>query len=340
MSTETYSCGQNFCRAENEPRQADHTVAEMIERYIEEALLNNSRTERNQRPHLGWWKREIGACPLRRARPPLFVECRKKLLSEETHLGRCRSAATVNRYFATLSRVFSVAAKEWEWLESSPLRHLSKLKEPEGRTRFLSQRELRRLLAACRQSPNGDLYVAVVLALSTCARQMEIMSLRWEDIDLRNGLLFLHQTKNGTDRAVPLQGYALDLIKQRRRTHGRDTGLVFPGRRKPQQPINLRNPWEKVLAAADIKNFRWHDLRHTGASYLAMQGASLTELSDVLGHKTLQMVKRYAHLSLPHTIRIVADMNQAMFKEYLGRERKPGNSVARSSEPYDFRENK
>ena len=110
----------------------------MIECYIEEVLVSNSRMEKNQRPHLRWWEREIGGCPLRQARPPLFVDCRKKLLREENHLGRRRGAATVNRYFATVSRVFSVATKEWEWLESSPLRHFSKLKEPEGRTRFLS----------------------------------------------------------------------------------------------------------------------------------------------------------------------------------------------------------
>ena len=275
---------------------------------------NRPGTRKNQQVHLAWWKKEIGHFPVVQVRPPLLIECRKKLLCEQTVRGRPRAAATVNRYFSTLSRAFSIAVREWEWLESSPFRSLSKLREPAGRTRFLSEDELRRLLNACRQSGNQDLYVAVVLALSTCARRMEIMALRWESINLKNGVIFLRETKNGAGRAVPLQGHALDLIQQRRNRCPRRTGLVFPGRRNPAKPSDLRASWERALAVAGIRDFRWHDLRHTGASYLAMHGASPAELSEVLGHKTLQMVKRYTHLSLPHTIGVVARMNRKMFK--------------------------
>ena len=243
----------------------------------------------------------------------MLIEHRKKLLCEVSYRSKPRSTATVNRYFSTLSRVFAVAVKEWEWIEDSPLQNISKLEEPAGRTRFLSEQEIKRLLDACVALSHQDLYTAVVLALSTCARRMEIMSLRWQHVDLKLGVIYLHKTKNKTSRAIPLQGYALELLRTRYQRSVAPSALVFPSRLKPNQPVSLRASWEKALTLSGIKDFRWHDLRHTGASYLAMQGASLTELSEILGHKTLQMVKRYAHLSLPHTIQIVARMNQTLF---------------------------
>ena len=79
--------------------------------------------------------------------------------------------------------------------------------------------------------------------------------------------------------------------------------------------MDVRTSWEYALRGADIENFRWHDLRHSTASYLAMNGASLAEIAEVLGHKTLQMVKRYAHLSEQHTAGVVASMNEKIFSE-------------------------
>ena len=291
-----------------------YTVSQMINRYIKETALTRPAVVKNQNSHLQWWQKELGHYALDAVRASLLVECRKKLLAEQTCRKKLRAPATVNRYFSTLGRVYSVAIKEWEWLGISPLRNLAKLEEPAGRTRFLSEAEIKTLLRACAQLNYQDLYVAVVLALSTCARKMEIMTLRWEHINLKTGVIFLHKTKNKTIRAVPLQGHALELCRARYETSDCKTGLVFPGRLSPDTPMSLRKAWEEALQLAQIKNFRWHDLRHTGASYLAMQGATLTELSEVLGHKTLQMVKRYAHLSLPHTIQIVAKMNQRLFK--------------------------
>jgi integrase len=96
-----------------------------------------------------------------------------------------------------------------------------------------------------------------------------------------------------------------------------DSNLLFPAKeitpQKPQKPINLRRDWEAALKVAEIQDFKFHDLRHSAASYLAMNGASLAEIAEVLGHKTLQMVKRYAHLSEGHTARVVESMNQKIF---------------------------
>ena len=289
------------------------TVADLIDRYVAEVLPRQPSVEKNQRAHLRWWEQEIGAVLLDDVCPALLVECRNKLGQGVTCRGTRRGPATINRYFSTLSRMFAIAVREWEWLDDSPVRRLSKLKEPRGRSRFLSDSERKRLLRACFQSSNRDLYLAVVLALSTGARRMEIMGLRWQEIDLARGLIILHFTKNGLSRSIPLQGYALELVRKRHRQCADRGGLLFPSRRDPQRPADLRVAWGNALKVGAIEDFRWHDLRHSTASYLAMSGATLMEISEVLGHRTLQMVKRYAHLSVSHTSRVVAAMNREIF---------------------------
>jgi integrase len=87
---------------------------------------------------------------------------------------------------------------------------------------------------------------------------------------------------------------------------------VFPSKNF-KDPIDIRTPWETAIKRAKVSDFRFHDLRHSAASYLAMNGASLAEIAEILGHKTLQMVKRYSHLSESHTSKVVAAMNEKLF---------------------------
>ncbi|HTJ55375.1 MAG TPA: site-specific integrase [Nitrosospira sp.] len=197
------------------------------------------------------------------------------------------------------------------------MRKVTKPRESRGRVRFLSDDERHRLLKACKESSNPFLYPMVVLALSTGMRHGEIMGLTWDDVDLNRGRATLHETKNGERHAVAITGHALELLKELGKVRRIDSNLLFPARenrpQKPQKPIDLRTPWEAVLKKADVRDFRFHDLRRSAASYLAMNGASLAEIAEVLGHKTLQMVKRYAHLSEGHTARVVESMNNKIF---------------------------
>ena len=143
---------------------------------------------------------------------------------------------------------------------------------------------------------------------------MELLGLRWPYVDLKRSTLTFHQTKNGDTRTVPLVGYAWDILGLYVKVRRLDTDLVFPdatGRR----PLCIRDAFEGAVARAGIKDFRFHDLRHTAASYLAMNGATLLDIATILGHKSLEMVKRYAHLSEAHTAGVVARMNKAIFKE-------------------------
>jgi len=294
--------GRHFKTTEAKKR----TLAELIDRYIRDILPTKPKSMNAQGRQLKWWRDELGYRSLAEITPPLLSETRDKL-----HQGR--QPATVVRYMAALSHAFTVACNEWEWLNDNPMRKVRRPKEPRGRVRFLDENERKRLLAACKASECKQLYPVVVLALSTGMRQMEVMGLSWADVDLKRGYLILHETKNGERRSVPLVSHARELIEAMSKVRRLDTNLLFYSDVKPTVPVFIRSHWGKALKAAEIEDFKFHDLRHTAASYLAMNGASLAEIADILGHKTLQMVKRYAHLSEQHTSKVLEAMNREIF---------------------------
>jgi integrase len=296
-----------------------HTLTELIDRYCQDVLTTKPKNARDQKRQFDWWKTEIGNHVLADITPALIAQYRDKLASSITFHGKPRSPATVNRYMAALSVAFTTAVKEWGWMDDNPMRKVTKPKESRGRVRFLSDDERIRLLKACKESTNPYLYTVVVLALSTGMRQGEIMGLTWDAVDLSQGRAILHETKNGERRAVAITGHALELLKELSKVRRIDCDLLFPAKgiapQKPQKSMSLRAPWEAAVKKAELQDFHFHDLRHSAASYLAMNGASLAEIAEVLGHKTLQMVKRYAHLSEGHTARVVASMNNKIFGE-------------------------
>jgi integrase len=329
--------GRHFRTSEAKRR----TLGEMIDRYMRDILPSKPRTAPFQKRQLEWWKARLGEKILADVTAPVISEAKADLergmaadgtmtkkvqdASGKVHNRPMepRSPATVKRYLAALSHAFTIAVKEWHWLEQNPVNNVSKPKEPRGRVRYLSDDERARLLAACQKSSNCDLYTVVILAISTGARRMELMSLRWKQVDLNRGVITLTQTKNGEIRALPLTAKALGLMKERAKVRRLDCDLVFPSNRAAKntgdaknqlvKPVDLRKPFEQALQDAAIVDFVFHDLRHTCASYLAMNGASLAEIAEVLGHKTLQMVKRYAHLSQAHVARVVERMNERVF---------------------------
>jgi integrase len=289
-----------------------HTLADLADRYINSVLAIHPKKREKQTRQFEWWINSIGYYSLADVTPQLIAEQRDKLSMGITRTGNQRTAATVNRYLGALSHAFTIGIKEWGWCEDNPVLKVNKLKEPRGRVRFLSDEERTRLLEECKQSHNPYLFLIVVLALSTGARRMEILSLRWFNINLARQSIVLHETKNGERRALPLVGYSYELMKEHAKMRNIKTDFVFPGK-SLRFPTDITTAWEMALKRAEITDFRFHDLRHSAASYLAMNGASIAEIAEVLGHKTLQMVKRYAHLSESHTSRVVASMNEKIF---------------------------
>jgi integrase len=289
-----------------------HTLADAIDRYIRDELPTKPRSAPEYRNHLTWWKAEIGKLRLADVTPPVLAEARDKLEKGLTRFDRPRSASTVTYYLRTLSHLFTVATREWQWTEENPLRKVRLPRLPPGRVRFLSDDERKALLAACKNSINPLLHPVVVLALSTGMRKGEILSLAWKDVDLARSWLVLHDTKNSERRGLPITVLALEVMKGLNKVRRIDTPLVFAG--QTGKPVELDKAWRAALRAAEVLDFRFHDLRHSAASYLAMNGATPGEIAAVLGHKTLQMVKRYAHLSDAHTAEVVRRMNERIFE--------------------------
>jgi integrase len=200
------------------------------------------------------------------------------------------------RYLAVLSHAFSVALREWGWVKDNPLRKVTKPKEPRGRVRFLDDDERAHLLQACRVSANPLLYPIVVLAIATGMRRGELLPLRWNQVDFTRYTITLDDSKNGERRAVPLVGLALEQLRGCYEVRRTDTDLVFPSPTLAK-PVDITKAWRTVIAKPGVLDFRFHDLRHTTASYLAQGGATPIDIAAVTGHETLAMVKRYAHLS-------------------------------------------
>jgi integrase len=227
-----------------------------------------------------------------------------KLLSDITRadisrgvfeLSNTLSNATVNRHKSALSVVFAFACRQYE-LPDNPALHIPSLTEDNSCIRFLSSEERKRLFEACKGSSWDKLHLLVLMAITTGARKGELTSLCWNDIDFGRQTAFVKTSKNGEPKVLPLT----DSVIKELLIYKEDNGLLFPSRLIPNKPFCFTKPWYRALEDAQIKDFRFHDLRHSCASYLAQSGASLLEIADVLGHKQIQVTKRYTHLCIEH----------------------------------------
>lgn len=295
-------------RAPPNRAEENRTLDDLIDEYVRGVQPKHHALERRKRgTHLKWWSSRLGDVPLLAFRRAMVRDQLRALERGESPSGRKLAPATVNRYLASLRHVFSFAMTELEWISANPLSRMGQ-REPRGRVRFLEETERDRLLEACRESSEPRLYPLVLLALSTGGRQGELLGLRWRDIDFERQVAVFQHTKNNERRAVPLVGEPLELLREMARVRRIDSDLVFCSARG-----SIRFPrraWTEALERAEIDDFRFHDLRHTAASYLAMSGATLAEIAEILGHKTLGVVKRYAHLTDRHTSGVVARMNR------------------------------
>ena len=219
--------------------------------------------------------------------------------------GKARKPATVNRMRSALSALFKYANQQG-WVNQNPVRNIPALPENNKRIRYLSQEELKRLLTAAKASEWNKLYLLILMAICTGARKSEMLNLKWEDINFERREALVRKTKNGEPRVLTLPPPVIKAL-----TPYRGVGLIFPSPNKPFQPIEFKKYWQHILIQANLsyevsheKHLRFHDLIHTAASYLVMNGATLYETGEVLGHKCLETTKRYAHLNTDHKRRL------------------------------------
>ncbi len=205
------------------------------------------------------------------------------------------SGPSVRRELSILSQLFEVSRKEWGIFVHNPVREIKLPKKGKARDRRLQEAETSsdgeetRLFAACRQCRNPYLLPIVQFALETAMRLGEIVSLRWQHVNIKRRTAFLPDTKNGESRMVPLSGVAIDLLKSLPRSIN---GEVFPG----VTTMAVKQAFTRARHRAKMDDFHFHDLRHEATTRLFERGLNIIEVSSITGHKDLQMLRRYTHL--------------------------------------------
>lgn len=205
------------------------------------------------------------------------------------------SPATINRTLAIMRKMYNDAVR-WKFVVTSPMRHVSQLHEQEKGFDFYKEDEVKKFLGSC----SSDFKPIATLAVYTGMRAGEIVALKWEDVDLERKLIKvaksgLGNTKSRKIRYVPINSKLLRVFKALAKRKKGD--LVFPDSKGKMRGIDFR--WEMRRAAydAELKTIRMHDLRHTFASNFVIKGGNIVSLQKILGHSTVNMTMRYAHLS-------------------------------------------
>jgi integrase len=212
--------------------------------------------------------------------------------------------ATVNRRRAVLSAFFRWCVRQG-MIESNPVMNTDRLKEPNGRVRYLSDEERVALFAACKEVRCPMLYSLVVIATYSGMRRGEILALDWKDVDLNSGAARVLRSKNGEARGATIAGPALEALRAWKEE---SAPIPFIGPRKIFPGAYPKDAFRRAVRLAGIEDLHFHDLRHSACSYLAMMGASNRELMEFLGHKSLAMSARYSHLAPAHIMSKVSAM--------------------------------
>jgi len=205
--------------------------------------------------------------------------------------------ATALRDLSTLRAILNKAFREGLPAQVPPF---PRMKKQPGRCRWLTLEEEHRLLLAAKP----HLRALVAFALDTGGRRSELLRLDWRNVDLARGVVAFLKTKNGEDRSVRLTERAKQVLAG---LDPQESGPVFTYR--GQAIKDVKTTFDKARTRAKLEDFRFHDLRHTFASRLAQQGVPLYEIMHLTGHKSFQMVQRYAHLAPDFQERAIGALN-------------------------------
>ena len=268
-----------------------------------------------------WWKEQIGHLKLADVTAATVVEHRGTLGRETYTRAKPaskwsvvkgkearqfnRTSSTVNRYLANLSHVFTVARKEWHWMSHNPFDGVSRLGLSSGRVRFLSEDERVGPLAATVKDP--QLHTFTLVALSTAVRAGELWNLCRRDVDLKEGRLLLRKTKNSQPRTAWVHGEALRLLSEHGKVRRLGDDRVFVS--KTGKRYRYEKDFRAACVTANVRDFTFHDLRHSAATYLAREGATEQQLKAIGGWKS-NVVSRYVHLAAEDSSAVLQRMNE------------------------------
>jgi len=268
-----------FLDVKEQPTTTFDEIAELFLAYSRTNKLSYERDERS----IALLRGSFGGKLLDQIRP-LDVEKHK------TARRKLVGPATVNRELACFKTMFSKAVI-WGKATNNPVKKVTFFREPPGRARFLSAEEIERLLAEAAD----HLKPILIVALYTGMRKSEILRLTWRDVDLQHRIIYVRNSKNGAAREIPMADTVYSILS----SMAAERGPVF--RHADGTPVvSIQTAFYRAVKRAKIEGFSFHDTRHTFASYLVMNGVELVTVKELLGHKTIQMTLRYAHLSPMH----------------------------------------
>lgn len=260
------------------------TWIEAVMRWLTES--QHKRSLDDDRSHLRWLDKHLRGYCLDQITRDLIDDVAEKKLEQGV------TPATVNRMLEIVRAILRKAEREWGWLEKAPAIRMRKVDT--RRIRWLTQEEAARLL----QELPKHLADLARFSLATGLRKSNVTNLKWCDVNLAKRHALIHPDQAKTKKAipVPLNSTAMDVIQKQVGNHPQ---FVFTYGSNRIIQCNTK-AWRKALKRAGIKNFRWHDLRHTWASWHVQNGTSLQELQQLGGWTSFEMVLRYAHLSSDH----------------------------------------
>ncbi len=261
-------------------------LKDMIDRY--RPSWEAKKSARDDDRYAAYWIEALGNLAANEVRPSDIEAWRARRMKVDKVAG-----ATCNRACAFLRRVYNLAIRD-ELLEGNPVAKIRFVRENNQIVRYLNEDEEAALKAVC--SPENWLKIEV--AFLSGLRQMEQFKLRRDDLDFRARVITVKESKHGEARRVPMSDRLAELFQAQLASH--QSEWVFPGEDEHFTASGATHALKRAMAKAGVKNFRWHDLRHTFCSRLAMAGCSLVTIQALAGHKQITVTQRYAHLSPEH----------------------------------------
>lgn len=301
----------------------DVTFEEAIVRWIEEKADKKSLDDDKGR--LSFWLDHFEGCRLKDITEAKIYSVVNKMVNRkarerwEKQAGSAKrkgmeipaftdipvSNATKAKHLAIIKSLLRAAERDWKWLEKSPVIKVPAIREK--RVRWLEHHEAKRLIQECPE----PLKSVVTFALATGLRRSNIINLEWSQIDMQRKVAWINpeDSKSGQAIGVALNDTACQVLKTQIGNHykwvfvhtepkKRPDGTLTPSVRKMR--VDSNTAWRTALKRAGIENFRFHDLRHTWASWLIQSGVPLSVLQEMGGWESVDMVRRYAHLAPNH----------------------------------------
>jgi len=233
---------------------------------------------------------------------------KSKRQKEITHYRKPPSKATINRELACLKHMFTKAT-DWGVVTSNPVKKVKLFPEKPGKLRILSNEEFSKLYSASYET----LKPILMMAVNTGMRRGEILELKWDDVNMKQGFINVRDSKNSESRDIPINDVLMETLESVKNT----TNAIYVLERNGDPIKSFKKGFYSALRRSGIKKCRFHDLRHTFATRLIMAGVDIVTVQELLGHKDIRMTKRYSHPTPEHKKQAVETLNFSTMDTYL-----------------------